>query len=270
MLWWFVHFSDLVFIFIFSHPNNLRMPSPSLVLPLKVPARHDLNRPLSEWLDSEEQVAAYQDANDEGNLSWIVPKPAFKSIDCRQEILRLAGLRNTLSDILQESHKTSLESRSLEDCNEYHATLLEFEKRGFPTRDKESNGVNLTWRGAFSKRAEETHYSLIYDRACTLWNVAALQSYLASIADLTTKDGCKTAISLSQSAASILSTLRQLVENEDYMTVDLSKSMLSFWEKLLLAQGQLYIYRMANLGGGTVRQHTTLAYLVQAAASLVS
>jgi len=244
------------------------MPSASLVLPLKVPVRHDLVRPLSEWLDSEEQVAIYQDANVEGNLSWIVPKPSFKSTDCREEILRLAGLRNTLSDILLESHKTSLESRSLEDCNEYHATLLEFEKRGFPTVDEESSGIALTWRGAFAKRAEETHYSLIFDRACTLWNVAALQSYLASTADLTTKDGCKTAISLSQSAASILSTLRQLVENEDFSTVDLSKSMLLFWEKLLLAQGQLCIYRMANLGGGTVRQHTTLAYLVQAAASI--
>lgn len=246
------------------------MPSPYLVLPLKVPVRHDLTRPLSEWLDSEEEVAAYQDTTAEGNLSWIVPKPSFKSVDCREEILRLAGLRNTLSDILQESHKTSLESRSMEDCNEYHATLLEFEKRGFPTIDEQSNGIALTWRGAFSKRAEETHYSLLFDRACTLWNIVALQSHLASTADLATKDGCKTAISLSQSAASILTTLRQMVEKEDFMTVDLSKSMLSFWEKLLLAQGQLCIYRMANLGGGTVRQHTTLAYLVQAAASIVS
>ncbi|CAJ1953468.1 unnamed protein product [Cylindrotheca closterium] len=244
------------------------MPPPSLVLPLKVPVRHDLTQPLSEWLDSEENPATYQDTNAEGNLSWIVPKPSFKSTDCREEILRLAGLRNTLSDILQESHKASLESRSLEDCNEYHATLLEFEKRGFPTVDEESNGVALTWRGAFSTRSEETHYSLLYDRACTLWNVAALQSYVASTADLTTKDGCKMTISLSQSAASILSTLRQLVENEDYMTVDLSKSLLAFWEKLLLAQGQLCIYRMSNLGGSTVRQHTTLAYLVQAAASI--
>lgn len=43
-----------------------------------------------------------------------------------------------------------------------------------------------------------------------------------------------------------------------------------FFASLSTKEGQLSIYRMANLGGGTVRQHTTLAYLVQAAAALVS
>jgi programmed cell death 6-interacting protein len=245
------------------------MPVPYHVLPLKVPVRHDLVQPLSVWLDSDEQGVSYHN-NDDNVLSWVVPKPEFWSTDCREEILRLAALRNDLSENLQESHKSSLELKALEDCQEYHATLLEFEKRGFPTVDDETNGIALTWRGAFATRQQETHNSLVYDRACTMWNVAALQSSLASTADCSSKEGCKIAISLSQSAASILATLRQLVENDDYETVDFSTSMISFWEKIFLAQGQLSIYKMCNLGDGTVRQHTTLAYLVQAAASLVS
>lgn len=239
------------------------------ILPLKAPVRHNLVQPLSAWLDSEDQGVSYGN-NDDNDLTWVVPKPEFWSTDCREEILRLAALRNDLSENLQDSHKSSLESRALEDCQEYHATLLEFEKRGFPTVDDEHNGISLTWRGAFATRQEETHYSLVYDRACTMWNVAALQSSLASTADCKNKDGCKEAISLSQSAAGILATLRQLVENDDYSTVDFSASMISFWEKIFVAQGQLTIYKMCNLGDGTVRQHTTLAYLVQAAASLVS
>eukprot|EP00980_Cylindrotheca_fusiformis_P022956 scaffold9948_cov129-Cylindrotheca_fusiformis.AAC.24 len=241
------------------------MPAALRVLPLKVPVRHDLVKPLSAWLDSDEQGVSYGNDDDE-NLTWVVPKPAFRSTDCREEILRIAALRNDLSENLKDSHKSSLESKSLEDCQEYHATLLEFEKQGFPTVDDENNGIALTWRGAFAARQEETHYSLVYDRACTMWNVAALQSSMASTADCSNKEGCKMAISLSQSAAGILATLKQLVEDSDYSTVDFSSSMISFWEKLLLAQGQLTIYKMCNLGTG--KQHTTLAFLVQAAASL--
>jgi hypothetical protein len=62
-------------------------------------------------------------------------------------------------------------------------------------------------------------------------------------------------------------TLLEFEESQDYSTVGLSNAMLSFWGKLLLAQAQMCIYKMANLGG-SVRQHTTLAYLIQAAAGL--
>lgn len=114
--------------------------------------------------------------------------------------------------------------------------MLEFEKRGFPTKDDETNGIALTWRGAFSKRQEETHYSLLFDRACTIWNIVAFQSSLASTADMSSKEGCKVSISQSQAAASNLAILRQLVDGGDYATVDLSSSMISFWEKIILAR----------------------------------
>jgi hypothetical protein len=240
------------------------MPSSLLFMPLKVPPRHDLVQPLAQWLDGDTQVGFENITNP---LQWVVPKPEFSSIECRSELLRLAALRNCLSENLQDSHKAALEERGLEDCQEYHATLLEFEKRGFPTVEDETNGVALTWKGAFATMQQETHYSLVWDRACIIWNTAALQSFLAYEADLATKEGCKLAISQLQTGASNLALSRQLIESQDYSTVDLSNAMLSFWEKLLLAQAQMCIYKMANLGG-SVRQHTTLAYLIQAAAGL--
>lgn len=220
------------------------MPASSLFLPLKIPVRHDLVQPLAEWLDLDEQVSTFDhddDDDDENRVAWIVPKPSFKSYECRDELLRLAALRNSLSENLQDSHQMCLESRSLEDLMEYHATVLEFEKRGFPTVDKESNGIALTWKGAFAERQEETHYSLLYDRACTIWNISALQSFMSATADMTTKEGCKISISQSQTAASNLAVLRQLIEGGDYSTVDLSSSMISFWEKMLLARKLLFI-----------------------------
>lgn len=162
----------------------------------------------------------------------------------------------------------------LRDCQDYHATLLEFERRGFPTGGvDEENGINLTWKGAFCDDDLETHHTLLWDRACTLWNITALLSADAALnSDETTKEGLKLAIGNLQQAASHMSLCRQLLEfsqeTESISTVDLSKPMLQFWEKILLAQAQLRIYKLANLGGSAVRNHTTLAYLVQGAAPL--
>lgn len=271
------------------------MPSSLLYMPLKVPPRHDLVQPLAHWLDDNDKNPTgfggprrdsnYNDDDDgEDNppvpSQWIVPKPDFSSVECRSELLRLAALRNCLSEHLQDSHKAALEERALEDCQDYHATLLAFEKQGFPSTEGGGDettavleGIALTWKGAFATQQLETHHSLVWDRVGCLWNIAALQSYLAANShDLSTKEGCKSAISMLQSSASLLAILQELVvgggaEDEDYYsTVDCSSAMLQFWETLLKAQAQYCIYKMANLG--SVKQHSTLAYLVQAAAGL--
>eukprot|EP00529_Nitzschia_sp_RCC80_P011714 CAMPEP_0113488058 /NCGR_PEP_ID=MMETSP0014_2-20120614/25822_1 /TAXON_ID=2857 /ORGANISM="Nitzschia sp." /LENGTH=578 /DNA_ID=CAMNT_0000381761 /DNA_START=95 /DNA_END=1831 /DNA_ORIENTATION=- /assembly_acc=CAM_ASM_000159 len=273
------------------------MPTPLLYLPLKPPVRYDLVQPLANWLDDDTTQSRFGGgssnniaAND--GAQWVVPKPTFCSVECRTELLRIASLRNCLAEHLQDSHHSALDHEMLRDCQDYHATLLEFEKRGFPTKmsssdfDEVSNGgdggsgstnnsVNLTWRGAFSKTQHEMHHSLVWDRICTLWNIAALQSAKASFdSDPKSKDGLKIAISYLQQAASNLAVCRQIVSaqiesDEDVIsTVDVSVAMLEFWETMCLAQAQTCIYRMANLGGGSVRNHTTLAYLVQGAAPL--
>mmetsp|Transcript_25295 Transcript_25295/g.70859 ORF Transcript_25295/g.70859 Transcript_25295/m.70859 type:complete len:383 (+) Transcript_25295:185-1333(+) len=231
-----------------------------LEMPLKAPVRCDLVQPLAKWLDGDMQNS-FEPTNP---LQLVVPKPDFKSSACLSDLKRLAALRNCLSESLLDSHKSAIEEHNaLRDCHDYHATLLEFEKRGFPTLDDKFNGINLTWKGAFATQQQETHHSLVWDRACTMWNIAALEWYMAGTTDLTTKDGCKTAIARCQSAASTLAVLRDLASSDDYMTVDVAPCMISFWEKVVLAQGQFCIYKMANLGD-TVRQHSVLGYLMKA------
>eukprot|EP00536_Pseudo-nitzschia_multiseries_P000787 jgi/Psemu1/179511/e_gw1.9.179.1 len=281
------------------------MPSPLLYLPFKVPVRYDLTQPLANWLDDCESQVAFHSPSGGSNSSsleadapppMVLPKPPYDSARCRSELLRIAALRNCISECLKDSHRSALEEHEmLRDCQDYHATLLEFEKRGFPTGNTdEENGILLTWRGAFSSENNgdgtnnehqtqtqtagctgipETHHTLLWDRACTLWNIAALRAASAALEhDETTRDGLKASISQLQQAASHLSLCRQLLdhsrEHEYVSTVDLSKPMLRFWETLLLAQAQSCVYKLANLGGGGVRNHSTLAYLIQGAAPL--
>ena len=262
------------------------MPSPILYLPFKIPVRYDLVKPLASWLDDDESQTAFGSGNGSSAYSYysdspdaapsmVLPKPTYNSVQCRSELLRIAALRNCQSEALMDSHQSALEEHQmLRDCQDYHATLLEFEKRGFPTGSTDDeNGINLTWRGAFCDDEQETHHTLLWDRACTLWNLAALLSAEAALkSDENTKEGLLLAIRNLQQAASHLSLCRQLLEfsqeNDCISTVDLSKPMLQFWEKLLLAQAQARIYKMANLGGSSVRNHTTLAYLIQGAAPL--
>jgi DNA-binding transcriptional regulator YiaG len=267
------------------------MPTSILYLPLKVPVRFDLVQPLANWLDDDESQVGFEKSSSSFSSSgggggggddapaMVVPKPTYTSVQCRSELLRIAALRNCMSEHLQDSHKSALEDGDmLRDCQDYHATLLEFEKRGFPTGgDNTENGIALTWRGAFGTKPPETHHTLLWDRACTLWNIAALKSASAALLlncrsndqTQTTKEEFKSAISHLQQSASHLSLCRQLMEfsQEEYVsTVDLSKPMLQLWEKIMLAQAQTLIYKMANLGDSAVRNHTTLAYLIQGAA----
>lgn len=251
------------------------MPSSFLHMPLKVPPRNDLVHPLAHWLDDDQQHVGYDDDGDgiAAPSAWIVPKPGYSSVDCRKELLRLAALRNCLSESLMD-WKAATEDNALRDCQDYHATLLKFEQQGFPSVETEATleTIHVAWKNAFDpKGPSETHHSLVWDRVGCLWNVAAIQSYqAATTCDLNTKDGCKSAISLYQAAASILTILRELVDGQDYASVDCSSPMLQFWETLFKAQAQHIIYKMANLNseGDPPRQHTTLSYLIQAAAQL--
>lgn len=237
---------------------------PCLQLPVKVPPRYDLVQPLANWLDDEDAQNEFGSIGESEQLAFVMPKPAFSSVECRSDLLRLAALRNCLSESLLNG-KEELEL-SLKDCMDYHATLLEFTKRGFPTTD--TSYLQSSWYGAFDRKEKETHQELLWDRACTMWNAVALQSQLVKMTDLTSKDSCKKCIQWCQSGASILQVLQEMVEeSSQYATIDFSAPMLSFWHSLLLAQGQAIIYKMANLGD-SVRQHTTLAYLANGAAQL--
>ena len=251
------------------------------MLPLKPAIRYDLGLALTYWLDDPNLQVSFQPSNP---LQFILPKPDFTVAQCRDDLQRLQSLRNCLSDCLlkPDSHKNALANSALEDCQEYHAVLLEFEKRGFPTVDDETTPIHLAWKGAFVKTDDrEKHATLVWDRACVTYNIAALWTQKAANCSPTDRDECKQAVGYCQQAACVLAILKELCQSEQFATVDLSGPMLTFWEKLLLAQAQTSIYRMASLApppaaaagssdsnAAGKKKHSTLAILSQSAYQL--
>jgi BRO1-like domain len=252
-----------------------------LILPLKVGVRYDLSAALARWLDNGTTsfAAGTSSCNHTmmNPLQFILPKPDFTSGQCRMELLRLQGLRNCLTDALlkPDAHTSALmdsSNNALTDCYEYHAVLLEFEKRGFPVCDDETTPLQMAWKEAFASTAAaalppETHATLVWDRACTAYNTLALLTAKAAASSVTDRDECKQAVGYCQQAASIASVLKELCPSQQFRTVDLSTSLLQFWESFLLAEAQGFIYRMASLAepsnGGEQQQHSTLAVLSQ-------
>jgi hypothetical protein len=231
----------------------------NLIIPLKPLERYDLKEPLTRWLDGSSLPSS--------PMAYVSLKPRFRSHQCHKELTRLASLRICLSDAItkSESHKHALDDFALQDCHEYHAALLAFEKQGFPTRDHESTNLELTW-GAATSAQKEKHGSLVWDRVCTLWNIAALESFLGANQGRD-KDGRKQAVKHYQNASSCLRYLQNEVEGHSFDTVDMRKSFLQFWEKVMLAQAQISAYEMA---ASTPGKHAILSYLAMGAVPILN
>ena len=213
-----------------------------LIIPLKAPTRYDLQSPLVEWLDGPKEGTPADP------MEYVSLKPSFASFQCRKDLKRLASLRNCLSDAITKahSHKHALDDEALRDCHEYHAALLEFEKRGFPTRNEVAPHLRLEWRASVGP-SKETHGSLVWERGCTLWNIAALESFLASSFQRDKdKESLKMVAKHSQNAAAAMRYLQAAIEGQSFEGVDLSVQSTQFWEKAMLAQAQMAAYEMAS------------------------
>ena len=239
------------------------------VIPLKALTRYDLKAPLTKWLDgaspsntSLDSVAAVCISP----MEYVSLKPNFHSVDCQKELTRLTSLRNCLSDAIPkaESHKHALDDFALQDCHEYHAALLAFESKGFPTRDDGSN-LELTWTAAIPPQKEK-HGSLVWDRVCTLWNIAALESFLGEQQNAD-KEGRKKAVKHYQNASACMRYLQEAVEGHSFETVDMRKSLLQFWENIMLAQAQIAAYGMA---ASTPGMHALLSHLAMGAVPVLN
>lgn len=233
-----------------------------LILPLKPGISYDLGTALGKWLDNNELHISFQPTNP---LQFILPKPDFTSNDCRDDLLRLQSLRNVITNSILKpnSHKDCINEGILEECYEYHAVLLEFEKHGFPAVDDETTPLQIEWKSAFIPNQKEKHASLVWERCVIMYNISALLTQKAYNCSVTDRDSCKEAVGYCQQGASIVALLRELVSSQDYSLVDLCNSMLVFWEKYLLAEAQLFIYRMASFGNADNTKHSTLSFLAQ-------
>jgi len=227
-----------------------------IIIPLKATKQYEIRAPLAKWVDSS--------------------NPYITSEQVRDDLVRLSSLRNCLtarSICTSYSHSAAIAARGMEDCMEYHACLLEAEERGFPTVDDAMVGakeLKLSWNSAFGEEEPIVRSNVRYERACVLFNVASLQSYIGSMQDMSNKEGRAKAINMFGSAATTFGHIRlALMDGEskdENPSADLSPPALLMSEYINLAQGQYCAYEAAT--NRPTQLHGLLRKIAAAAADL--
>jgi BRO1-like domain len=97
-----------------------------------------------------------------------------------------------------------------------------------------------------------------------LAGIVALLTDRIADCSVTDREACKRAVGMCQTAVGLFQMLKELVQSQDFHTVDMCQANLEFWEKYLLAQAQNLVYRMASLASDGDAKHGTLAVLAMA------
>ncbi|XP_065667183.1 programmed cell death 6-interacting protein [Hydra vulgaris] len=148
-------------------------------------------------------------------------------------------------------HSLDKHEISIETLQRYYDQLVAMEGK-LPIAEDQIR-ISFTWYDAFNKGSifGSTKCSLScgdYERFCVLFNMAALLSQLASIQNLSTDDGLKTAAKYYQQSAGLFSYLKDNVfpALHTLPTPDFSISCLTALVSIMLAQAQDCFYQKAS------------------------
>jgi hypothetical protein len=230
-----------------------------LVPRLRVPIHSNIGDCLKNWLD-----ASHSDHESETHHR----RPTFTSLDCVKELNDLNQCRESLSNVIASSESYENARDLIPIMQKYHAMLLEFENQGFPSENG-SPQIRLEWEGAFAGEFSEDALSgLSMERASILWNLAAVESYLASTQNwFSSSSACVQASTHLQTSYSLFDHLQGILNGVwEQSCTDFQPSMVTFWKSLVQAQLQVVGYEMANFGSRP--KHLMLAKLAQGSVPL--
>uniref|UniRef100_A0A6B2KXP0 BRO1 domain-containing protein n=1 Tax=Arcella intermedia TaxID=1963864 RepID=A0A6B2KXP0_9EUKA len=164
---------------------------------------------------------------------------AINEIEKLRETLRLATEKK---DILLDLH-----------CR-YYALLSSVERR-IPISETEVK-INFNWYDLY-KQKKFGRYSINYEKACVLFNIASLYTQIAVLENLENTDGIKNACKYFRLSAGTFEQLKELLEAhpEDAVTSDLTADSLNLLSTMMLAQAQELFYMMAlksNMKAGVI------------------
>lgn len=117
----------------------------------------------------------------------------------------------------------------------YYWQLLQTEHRAF--QDDRCGDLLFTWHDAFEGHPVSKR-SLKLEKASVLFNIAATDSQLASIADRNTVEGLADAVKHLEAAAGVFQFIREESAIKNTIGTDLARSSLSTFSNLMLAQAQ--------------------------------
>lgn len=191
-----------------------------LAVPLKKPSEVDVVKPLRNLIQS-----AYSSS------------PSSESCNVGPAVNEFSKLRNSAIWKFFEKYETSLDI-----VYGYYDQLCALETK-IPAHELQ---IPFKWKDAFDKgsifggRISLTHTSLAYEKVCVLFNIAALQSWVASSQSFDTDEGLKLATKLLQQSAGIFQYLKgatpAAIPSEP--TPDLNPETLGVLSQLMVAQAQ--------------------------------
>lgn len=182
-----------------------------LSIPLKTTNKVDLLQPLQQFIVrsfSKEQLKQHEEA-----------------------LNHLHQLREDVRTVTDKSEHTR------DVFCRYYGLLETVEKR-FPINE-ENIKINFVWFDCL-KRKKIAQYSIHYEKACVLFNIAAISSQIAEVQNRTTPEGLKKASHFFQLAAGTFEQLRSYLEEhpQQAVPVDFSADYLNMAINLMLAQAQ--------------------------------
>ena len=254
-----------------------------LIPKLRVVVGGDLKNGLASWLDDVQQQLEQQqqqqqqqsesnggtDSTDgedkppqsEEGSSLPPDVPDFSTTECAGDLDRMEDLRSRIRQSItcRDGHAEALENNAKDLLQEYHATLMECESKGF----RYAPLLQLQWLSATSPNNQELDVmdTLAMEKASVLWNIAALEAHQASQQDFSKKQGWQKANKHLQLASNLFHHVSEALKNDpaqsssdnnnntngnasnsnspDFTTVP-------FWFKALQAQAQMAGYETAN------------------------
>uniref|UniRef100_A0A6P4EYQ4 Programmed cell death 6-interacting protein isoform X1 n=1 Tax=Drosophila rhopaloa TaxID=1041015 RepID=A0A6P4EYQ4_DRORH len=191
-----------------------------LGVPLKKPSEVDVVKPLNNLIQS-----TYNGATEEEKGKYA------------EAVNEFSKQRNTAIWKFFEKYEASLEI-----VYAYYDQICALETKISVSELQ----IPFKWKDAFDKgsifggKISLTHTSLLYEKVCVLFNIAALQSSIAANQQLDSDEGLKLAIKLLQQSAGIFQYLKgatpAAVPSEP--TPDLSQDTLTVLQALMVAQAQ--------------------------------
>ncbi|KAK0171286.1 hypothetical protein PV328_009034 [Microctonus aethiopoides] len=194
-----------------------------IAIPLKKPSDVDVIKPLTNVIKS-----TYNSANNQK--------------DYTEAINEFSKLRNHALWRAFEKYESSLEV-----IYSYYDQLCALEGK-IPTHELQ---IPFKWKDAFDRtifggKLSLTISTITYEKLCVLFNIAALQSSIASSQSLDSDEGLKLAAKLFQQAAGIFNYLKGnvMLAIQQEPTPDMTPDTLSALSALMLAQAQeIFVYK---------------------------
>lgn len=194
-----------------------------LAVPFKRACRVDIAKPLKSYLKHECSSTEVED---------------------NQENLKV--LQQLRIDAAAVVHATDV---GLEVLEKYYHQLCSLDKR-FPVSESQIK-IGFTWYDCLKPAKKHALYSISYEVACVLFNMAASHSHLGVGKDRSSTDGLKASAMHFKTSAGVYKHLRETVVTGlvGRLPLDLSTHALNMFEQLMLAQAQSCFYEKAVRDG---------------------